>query len=323
MEYIVIILILVFLFFSTFFVVKQQTMGIIERFGKFNRIVKPGLNLKIPFIDQVVAKVNLRVQQLDVEVETKTEDNVFVKIRVAVQYLVIPDKVTDAYYKLNNVQQQITSYVFDVVRAQVPRLKLDDVFAKKDDIAIAVRDELQVTMDEFGYHILKTLVTDVDPDKNVKHAMNEINTASRLKMAAFERGETEKILKVKAAEAEAESKALQGKGIALQRKAIIDGLKDSVEDFRNTVDGATATDVMMLVLMTQYFDTLKEIAENSSTNTIMVPSTPGGLSNFTDQIREALIASIETSKVHNTNVESKKNQTTQEEILPNRENRIS
>ncbi|MCS6904176.1 MAG: SPFH domain-containing protein [Bacteroidia bacterium] len=311
---------LIILLSSSFFTIKQQTMGIIERFGKFHRIVKPGLNIKVPFIDQLVAKVNLRVQQLDVEVETKTEDNVFVKIRVSVQYMVIHEKVFDAYYKLSNVQQQITSFVFDVVRAQVPHLKLDDVFAKKDDIAIAVKEELQVTMEEFGYQILKALVTDVDPDKNVKHAMNEINTATRLKMAAIERGETEKILKVKAAEAEAESKALQGKGIALQRKAIIDGLKESVEDFRHAVDGATAKDVMMLVLMTQYFDTLKEIAENSSTNTIMVPSTPGGLSSFTDQIREALISAIETSKVH---ADATANATAETEILPNREKPIS
>lgn len=274
---------------ASLFVVKQQTIGIIERFGRFQRMATAGLNFKIPLVDRVAARVNMRVQQLDVSVETKTDDNVFVKINVSVQYAVRPDRVYEAFYKLNDVHAQITAYIFDVVRARVPSLGLDDVFSKKDEIAVAVREELQLTMSDFGYNIIKALVTDIDPDAKVKQAMNEINYALRMRQAAVEKGEADRILKVKAAEAEAESKALQGKGVADQRKFIIEGLRESVEEFRSTVEGANPQDVMMLVLMTQYFDTLKEVAEHSQTNTIMIPSTPGGLTTLADQIRDSLI----------------------------------
>jgi regulator of protease activity HflC (stomatin/prohibitin superfamily) len=282
---------------SFVFVVKQQTVALIERLGKFERTATPGLNFKIPFIDSITARVNMRVQQLDVAVETKTEDDVFVHIQVSVQYMVDPNKVYEAYYKLNNVKEQITSYVFDVVRARVPLLKLDDVFSHKDEIADAVKEELQTTMNEFGYKIIKALVTDIGPDEKVKNAMNEINAATRMRMAAAEKGEADRILKVKAAEAEAQSKELQGRGIANQRKAIIEGLKESVEEFQNSIQGSTAQDVMMLVLMTQYFDTLKEVAEHSKTTTIMIPSSPGGLESLTEQIRNAILSASETSKI--------------------------
>jgi regulator of protease activity HflC (stomatin/prohibitin superfamily) len=232
----------------------------------------------------------MRVMQLDVTVETKTADDVFVHVQVSVQYMVMPDKVYDAYYRLSNVREQVTSYVFDVVRARVPDLPLDDVFSKKDEIARAVKNELEDTMDDFGYKIMYALVTDIDPDPKVKEAMNEINAATRQRVAASEKGEAERILKVKAAQAEAESKALQGKGIADQRRAIIEGLQTSVKEFQTSVDGSTAQDVMMLVLMTQYFDTLHSVAEHSNTNTIMIPSTPGGLQDLSQQIREAMIA---------------------------------
>jgi regulator of protease activity HflC (stomatin/prohibitin superfamily) len=280
----------VLIFTGFFFVVKQQTIGIVERFGKFQRIAQPGLNLKIPLIDKVVSRVSMRVMQLDVTVETKTADDVFVHVQVSVQYMVMPDKVYDAYYRLSNVREQVTSYVFDVVRARVPDLPLDDVFSKKDEIARAVKNELEDTMDDFGYKIMYALVTDIDPDPKVKEAMNEINAATRQRVAASEKGEAERILKVKAAQAEAESKALQGKGIADQRRAIIEGLQTSVKEFQTSVDGSTAQDVMMLVLMTQYFDTLHSVAEHSNTNTIMIPSTPGGLQDLSQQIREAMIA---------------------------------
>ena len=280
----------VLLFTGFFFVVKQQTIGIVERFGKFVRIAQPGLNLKIPLVDKVVSRISMRVMQLDVTVETKTEDDVFVHVQVSVQYMVMPDKVYDAYYRLSNVREQVTSYVFDVVRARVPALPLDDVFSKKDEIARAVKNELEDTMDDFGYKIMYALVTDIDPDPKVKDAMNEINAATRSRVAASEKGEADRILKVKAAQAEAESKALQGKGIADQRRAIIDGLQGSVKDFQSSVTGSTAQDVMMLVLMTQYFDTLQSVAEHSNTNTIMIPSTPGGLQDLSQQIREAMIA---------------------------------
>ncbi|MBX3102197.1 MAG: SPFH domain-containing protein [Bacteroidetes bacterium] len=278
------------LFTGFFFMVKQQTIGIVERFGKFVRIAHPGLNLKIPLIDKVVSRVSMRVMQLDVTVETKTADDVFVHVQVSVQYMVMPDKVYDAYYRLSNVREQVTSYVFDVVRARVPDLPLDDVFSKKDEIARAVKSELEDTMDDFGYKIIYALVTDIDPDPKVKEAMNEINAATRQRVAASEKGEAERILKVKAAQAEAESKALQGKGIADQRRAIIDGLQSSVKEFQTSVTGSTAQDVMMLVLMTQYFDTLQSVAENSKSNTIMMPSTPGGLQDLSQQIRDAMIS---------------------------------
>jgi regulator of protease activity HflC (stomatin/prohibitin superfamily) len=276
-------------FLSTLFVVRQQSVGIIERFGKFHRTVHPGLNIKIPFMDRVVARVNMRVQQLEIDVETKTADDVFVKLKVAVQYSVMPDRVYEAYYRLNNVREQVTAFVFDTVRARVPYLKLDDVFSKKDEIAVAVKDELQTTMDDFGYDIIKTLVTDIDPDPKVKLAMNEINAATRMRIAAAEKGEAERILKVKAAQADAESKALQGKGVADQRKAIIDGLRDSVEEFRHTVEGSKAADVMMMVLMTQYFDTLKEVAEHSHSNTVMLPNSPGAMGDILNQLRQTII----------------------------------
>ncbi|MEK7830858.1 MAG: SPFH domain-containing protein, partial [Acidobacteriota bacterium] len=274
---------------ATLFTVKQQTSAIIERFGKFARVAYPGLNIKIPFIERIAGLINLRVQQLDVKVETKTKDNVFVSIVVSVQYFVMPEKVSSAFYKLTNAESQMSSFVFDVVRARVPNINLDDAFERKDDIADAVKAELTSNMTDFGYAILKALVTEIDPDETVKTAMNEINAAQRNRIAATEKGEADKILKVKAAEAEAQSKALQGKGIADQRKAIVEGLKESVDDFQKSVPGTRAQDVMNLVLMTQYFDTLKEISMTSKTNTIMIPHSPSGMEEIASQIRNAII----------------------------------
>lgn len=279
----------VVLLFTGLFTVNQQTAAVIQRFGKFKNIAMPGLNFKVPIVDTVAGRINFRVRQLDVDVETKTEDNVFVKVVVAVQYYVLPEKAYDAFYKLADPSTQITAYVFDVVRARVPQLKLDDVFERKDEIAIAVKGELTSVMDDFGYGIVKALVTDIDPDHKVKEAMNEINAAQRMRVAANEKGEAERILRVKSAEAEAQSKALQGKGIADQRKAIVDGLRESVNDFQHAVPGATAQDVMNLVLMTQYFDTLKEVGAVSKTNTILMPHSPGAMSDIANQIRMALM----------------------------------
>ena len=280
----------------TFFTVEQRTVAIVQRLGKFVREAGPGLNLKIPFIDRVAGRVNLRVQQLDVKIETKTEDNVFVHMVVAVQFYVLPEKAYDAFYKLDDARKQITSYVFDVVRAQVPKIKLDDVFEKKDDIADIVKAQLSQVMEGFGYGILKALVTDIDPDAKVKESMNEINAAQRMRVAATEKGEADRILKVKAAEGDAQSKALQGKGIAEQRKAIVEGLRDSVDEFRRSVPGTTAKDVMNLVLMTQYFDTLKDIGASSRTNTILIPHSPGNLASLTEQLRNAMIEANQTNE---------------------------
>lgn len=287
--YILLILFALWFLIAMFFTVRQQTAGVLQRFGKFIRIAGSGLNVKIPLIDKVVGRVNLRVQQLDVKVETKTEDNVFVHVMVSVQFFVHPEKVYEAFYKLDDPGRQITSFVFDVVRARVPKIKLDDVFEKKDEIADAVKNELAQMMDDFGYGIVKALVTDIDPDPKVKAAMNEINAAQRMRVVASEKGEADRILKVKAAEAEAQSKALQGKGIADQRKAIVDGLRESVGEFQKSVHGTSAQDVMQLVLMTQYFDTLKEIGATSHSNTVMIPHSPGSLSDLSSQIRDAMI----------------------------------
>ncbi len=277
------------------FVVRQQTSAIVERFGKFNRIASAGLNFKIPLIDRIAGRLSLRIQQLDVRIETKTKDNVFIVCVVSVQYHVLPGKVVDAFYRLQNPREQITSFVFDTVRARVPAIILDDVFEKKDDIALAVKAELDAVMDDFGYGIIKALVTDIDPDAKVKSSMNEINAAQRLREAAIQQAEADKIRVVKAAEGEAESKALQGKGIADQRKAIIDGLKESVENFQTSIDGTNAHDVMNLVLMTQYFDTLKDIGLSGKSNTILIPHSPGGMGDISDQMRNAIITANEVS----------------------------
>lgn len=287
------------LLIAMFFTVEQRTVAIVQRLGKFVREAGPGIQVKFPFIDKVVGRVNLRVQQLDVEIETKTEDNVFVRMVVAVQYYALPEKVYDAFYKLDNASRQITSFVFDVVRAQVPKIKLDDVFEKKNDIADIVKSELAQVMEGFGYGILKALVTDIDPDAKVKESMNEINAAQRMRFAATERGEADRILKVKSAEGDAQSKALQGRGIADQRQAIVAGLRDSVDEFRKSVPGTTAKDVMNLVLMTQYFDMLKEIGASSRTNAILIPHSPGNLTTLTEQMRNAMMEADQTVRASN------------------------
>ncbi len=280
-----------------FYTVQQQTAAILQRLGKFSRVAESGPHFKLPFVERVAGYVNLRVQQLDVEVETKTQDNVFVKVLVAVQFHVLKEKIYDAFYRLDDPTSQIRSFVFDVVRARVPTIKLDDVFEKKDDIADAVKLELREVMDDFGYGIVKALVTDIDPDHKVKESMNEINAAQRLRVAATEKGEADKILKVKAAEAEAEAKALSGKGIADQRRAIIDGLRESVDEFQKSVPGASAQDVMNVVLMTQYFDMLKELGSASNNNTIMVPHSPSAVTDLGDQIRNSMMAANEVSRM--------------------------
>lgn len=273
----------------TVYTVEQQTAAVIQRFGKFVGVARSGLNFKCPFIDSVAGVVSLKLSQLDVDVETKTKDNVFVHVRVSVQYQVMLEKIYESFYKLTNPHAQMTAYVFDVVRAKVPKTTLDNVFEAKDDIANAVKDELANEMDDFGYVIVKALVTDIDPDEKVKVSMNEINAAQRMRVAAVEKAEAQKILKVKEAEAEAASKVLQGEGIAGQRKAIIDGLRNSVEDFKTAVEGSTAQDVMNLVLMTQYLDTLKEIGVSAQSKVMFIPHSPGALIDLRAQIRDAVL----------------------------------
>jgi regulator of protease activity HflC (stomatin/prohibitin superfamily) len=278
---------------GSFFTVETAQVAIVQRLGKFARVAGPGLNWKTPYLETVVRRLSMKVQQFDVQVETKTQDNVFVQIPVSIQYKVIPEGVEAAFYKLSDPVKQIESMVYNVVLGHVPKMKLDDTFLNQADIASDLRDNLDASMKEYGYSIVKVLISDIVPDQKVKAAMNDINAAQREREATVSRAETNKMLLVKQAEAEAESKRLQGEGIANQRKAIITGLKDSVEDFAKTVPGSTPQDVMQLVLMTQYFDTLKEIAANDHTNTILVPHTPNTLTDIYSQIRNAIIAGTE------------------------------
>jgi regulator of protease activity HflC (stomatin/prohibitin superfamily) len=268
----VILVIGFFLFLSSFFTVKQQTAVIIERFGKFTSVRSSGLQLKIPVVDRIAGRVNLKITQLDVIIETKTKDNVFIKMKVSVQFKVIQDKVYDAFYKLEYAHDQITAYVFDVVRAEVPKLKLDDVFERKDDIAIAVKRELNEAMTTYGYDIINTLVTDIDPDIQVKNAMNRINAADREKTAAEFEAESSRIRIVAKAKAEAESKRLQGQGIADQRREIARGLVESV-DVLNKV-GINSQEASALIVVTQHYDTLQAIGADTNSNLILLPNSP-------------------------------------------------
>ncbi len=274
---------------GSFFTVSTAQVAVITRFGKFLRIADPGLNWKWPFIDTVNGRVSLRVNQITLTMETKTKDNVFVTIPISVQNRVRPEKVYDAYYKLADPVAQIQSYVEQVILGHVPGMTLDEVFASQSGIAAAVKQELDVDMAGFGYEIVNVLVTDIVPDAKVKSAMNDINAAQREQVAANARGEAEKILVVKKAEAEAESKALQGQGIANQRKAIIEGLQGSIEQFQKVVGVASTSEVMQLVLVTQYFDTLKSIGENDKTNTLFLSHSPSAVKDISDQVMQSML----------------------------------
>ncbi len=274
---------------GSFFTVDTAQAAIIARFGKFLRVANPGLNWKWPYIDSIAGRVSLRVIQIAFTIETKTKDNVFVTVPISVQTRIHPDKVYDAYYKLASPEQQIKSYVEQVILGHVPGMTLDDVFASQSSIAAAVKLELDSDMAGFGYEIVNVLVTDIIPDAKVKSAMNDINAAQREQVAANARGEAEKILVVKKAEAEAESKALQGQGIANQRKAIIEGLQSSIEQFQKVVAGASTAEVMQLVMITQYFDTLKSIGESDRTNTLFLSHAPGSVKEISEQILDAML----------------------------------
>ncbi|MBD77692.1 MAG: SPFH domain-containing protein [Crocinitomicaceae bacterium] len=286
---IVIVIIVVLVLFDTIIIVPEKTAKVIQRLGKFSAIAGAGLNFKLPIIDRVAGNINLKIQQLDVDIETKTLDNVFVDVRVSIQFVVIGDKIWEAFYALEDPEAQIASYVFDDVRAEVPKLELDDVFSRKEDIAVAVRHNLSEAMENYGYKIVKTLITDIVPDTRVKDSMNKINAAKRDKEAAREEAEAEKITIIKRAEADAESKRLQGEGIAQQRLEIIRGFKESVEDFQKALTSIDAQEIMQFVLMTQYFDTLNSIGANTNSNTLMVPHSPAAMNDFYQQIIEGTI----------------------------------
>ncbi|HEV2421587.1 MAG TPA: SPFH domain-containing protein [Candidatus Acidoferrales bacterium] len=293
---ILVVLLALSIVLGSFFTVETAQVAVVQRLGKFARVAGPGLNWKTPYLEVVVQRMSMRVQQFNVQVETKTQDNVFVQIPVSIQYRVIPEGVESAYYKLSDPVKQIESMVYNVVLGHVPKMTLDDTFLNQSNIASDLRDNLDASMKEYGYAIVRVLISDIVPDQKVKAAMNDINAAQREREATVSRAETNKMLAVKQAEAEAESKRLQGEGIANQRKAIISGLKESVEDFSKTVPGSTPQDVMQLVLMTQYFDTLKDIAANDHSNTILIPHTPDTLTDLFGQLRNAIITGAEIAK---------------------------
>ncbi len=274
---------------SSFFIVKQQTAAVVERFGRFQSIRQSGLQMKIPLVDRIAGKLSLKIQQLDVIIETKTLDDVFVRLKVSVQYMVVKNNVYDAFYKLEYPHDQITSFVFDVVRAEVPKMKLDDVFVKKDDIAIAVKRDLQEYMSEYGYDIIKTLVTDIDPDAQVKAAMNRINASEREKIAAQFEGDAARILIVEKAKAEAESKRLQGQGIADQRREIARGLEESVEVLNKV--GINSQEASALIVVTQHYDTLQAIGGETNSNLILLPNSPQAGSNMLNDMVASFTAS--------------------------------
>ena len=284
-----IIFLAIILVLSGIFTVKQQTAAIVERFGKFNSIRNSGLQIKIPIIDRIAGRINLKIQQLDVIVETKTKDDVFVRLKISVQFQVIKTKVYDAFYKLESPHDQITSYVFDVVRAEVPKMKLDDVFERKDDIANAVKLELNDAMVDYGYDIIKTLVTDIDPDVQVKAAMNRINASEREKVAAEYEAEAERIKIVAKARAEAESKRLQAQGIADQRREIARGLEESVDVLNNV--GINSQEASALIVVTQHYDTLQSLGEETNTNLILLPNSPQAGSDMLNNMIASFVAS--------------------------------
>lgn len=291
---IIIAVLLLLVIIASVFTVKQQTAYIIETFGKYSSIRHSGLQFKIPVVQKIAGKISLKIQQLDVIVETKTLDDVFVRLKVSVQYVVIKDKVYDAFYKLEYPHDQITSYVFDVVRAEVPKMKLDNVFVKKDDIAIAVKAELQDAMLEYGFDIIKTLVTDIDPDSQVKEAMNRINAAERQKTAAQFEGDAQRILIVEKARAEAESKRLQGQGIADQRREIARGLEESVAVLNKV--GISSQEASALIVVTQHYDTLQSLGEETNSNLILLPNAPQAGSDMLNDMVASFTASNQISE---------------------------
>ncbi|XP_020098132.1 hypersensitive-induced response protein 1-like [Ananas comosus] len=270
--------------------VDQSTVAIKETFGRFDEVLEPGCHL-LPWClgKQIAGYLSLRVQQLDVRCETKTKDNVFVTVVASVQYRALADKASDAFYRLSNTREQIQSYVFDVIRSSVPKLNIDDAFEQKNEIAKAVEEELEKAMSMYGYEIVQTLIVDIEPDQQVKRAMNEINAAARLRLAANEKAEAEKILQIKRAEGDAESKYLAGLGIARQRQAIVDGLRDSVLAFSDNVPGTSAKDVMDMILVTQYFDTMREIGASSKSNSVFIPHGPGAVADIASQVRDGML----------------------------------
>ena len=289
--FIILIIIFIFLLLSAVYVVRQQSVAIIERFGRYHKTSSSGINFRLPLgIDKIAARVQLRLLQSEIVVETKTQDNVFVTMNVATQYRVNENNVIDAYYKLMRPEAQIKSYIEDALRSSVPKLTLDELFEKKDEIALEVQKQVAEEMSTYGYIIVKTLITKVEPDAEVKQSMNEINAAQRKRVAAQELAEADKIKIVTAASAEAEKDRLHGVGIAEQRKAIVDGLADSIKELKGVNIELTEEQIMSILLTNQYLDTLNNFADSSGNNTIFLPANPEGVESIRTQILSALKA---------------------------------
>ncbi|MCQ8260602.1 SPFH domain-containing protein [Streptococcus suis] len=287
-SFLFVVLLTLVLVVSGLYVVKQQTVAIVERFGKYQKTSTSGINFKIPFgVDVIAARIQLRMLQSEIVVETKTQDNVFVTMNVATQYRVNENNVTDAYYKLMHPEAQIKSYIEDALRSSVPKLTLDELFEKKDEIALEVQKQVAEEMSTYGYVIVKTLITKVEPDAEVKQSMNEINAAQRKRVAAQELAEADKIKIVTAAEAEAEKDRLHGVGIAQQRKAIVDGLADSIRELKESNISMTEEQIMSILLTNQYLDTLNNFAQGGN-QTIFLPANAGGVEDVRTQILSAL-----------------------------------
>ncbi|AFJ42827.1 SPFH domain-containing protein [Francisella noatunensis subsp. orientalis] len=285
------VIISIFLLAFSISIVETQSVNIIERFGKFVRIQRAGLNFRIPFIERIAGRVSLRVQQLDIVAETKTRDNVFVHMKVSVQFLVEESKAVDAFYKLTNARAQMESYVFDVIRSSLPRMSLDESFENKDAIALDIKKELSEEMSTYGYTIIKSLVVDINPEENVKRSMNEINAAQRQLEATKAKAEAEKLIKIKEAEGQKESMKLLGEGIAEQRKAIARGLRVSIEDVKEGTGGNISSEyISSLVMMYQYLDTLENMTKSGKSNVIFTPNSPKGFNNLTSEMIGALSA---------------------------------
>lgn len=304
LDYLIWIIPVVLLIASGFFIVKQQTIAVVERLGKFSKDYGAGFQFKIPVIDRVVGRVSLRIQQLDVIVETKTLDDVFVHLKISVQFQIQRDHVYNAFYKLQNPHEQITAFIFDTVRAEVPKMKLDDVFVKKEEIALAIQRELKEAMLKYGYDIVKALVTDIDPDENVKIAMNRINAAEREKVAAQHEGDAQRILIVERAKAEAESKRLQGMGIADQRREIARGLEESVEVLNKV--GINSQEASALIIVTQHYDTLQAVGQSTNSNLILLPNSPQAGSNMLNEMVASFAAANQIGE--NMKKQNKKNE---------------
>ena len=273
--------------FAGIVITSQQTVKIIERLGKFQRIAQPGLSFRIPVLDRVVATLDLRVQSLDANLETKSRDNVFVNALVSTQYRIDPTQTAQAYYELSEPRQQILSYIADAIRSAIPQMNLDEAFEKKDDVARRVQENLSEGMKGFGIIIVNTLITGIDPAGDVKDAMNNINAAQRQRVAAQELAEADRIKVVTKAQGEAERQKLQGIGIADQRQAIVDGLAVS---FKTLADhGLDERDVLNLLMLNQYMDTLQRLGEYGKTSTLMLNGSPSGLTDLRQQIMEAIV----------------------------------